>query len=202
MQLGVIIADPISRKLAVLIVCFLLLTLLSASLRPNANAQPGAQQQQAQQPTTQMQVQQPYSPPPPILSALIQKDESMSFGSNDTKYNILAPTKIDLTRFQGGRIYDIVSDNQVWVYIHNDSGSVGLSGKPIHIKTDNGTHIFTKIEYLGGSSGFKTMNYDKKTGLTTFMMEPGSFFIGDVHLSTVQYFVQTLQNGTGVLYIY
>ena len=185
--------------------CFFSLTVTSLvpSLGPNANAQTQtAQQMLPQQPTMQMQVQQPYSPPPPILSALIQKDESMLAGSNGTVYNILAPTKIDLSRFQGGRIYDIVSDNQVWVIIHNDSGSVIISGKPIHIKTDNGTHIFTKIEDIGGGSDFKTMNYDKKTGLTTFMMEPGSFFIGDVYLSNVQYFVQTLRNGTGVLYIY
>ena len=73
-----------------------------------------AQQQLPQQPTTQMQVQQPYSPPPPILSALIQKDESMSI-DNVTAYNILAPTKIDVSRFQGGQIYDIVSDNQAWI---------------------------------------------------------------------------------------
>ena len=107
-----------------------------------------------------------------------------------------------MSRFQGGRIYDIVSDNQAWVYIDNDSGSFSLYGEPIHIKIDNGTNIMTKIEYIGGTSGFKTMNYDKTTGLTTFIMEPGSFSIGDVHLSNVQYFVQTLQNGTGVLYIY
>ena len=184
--------------------CFFLLTFafLSVSPRPNANAQMQAQQQQPQQPTTQMQVQQPYSAPPPILSAQILKDESMSFGSNDTKYNILAPTKIDLSRFQGGQIYDIVSDNQVWVSIYNDTGSVLLSGKPIQLKTDNGTHILTKIEYLSGNSHFKTMYYDKKTGLTTFMIEPGYFSIGDVTLNNVQYFVQTLQNGTGVLYIY
>ena len=96
-----------------------------------------------------MQVQQPYSPPPPIVSALIQKDKSRSFGSNDTTYNILAPTKIDLSRFQGGRVYDIVSDNQAWVSILNDTGSVILSGKPIQLKTDNGTQqeycIFTDI---------------------------------------------------------
>lgn len=95
-----------------------------------------------------------------------------------------------------------MSDNQAWVSIHNDTGSVILSGKPIQLKTDNGTHILTKIEYLSGNSHFKTMNYDKKTALTTFMMEPGYFSIGDVQLSNVQYFVQTLQNGTGVLYIY
>ncbi len=92
-----------------LIVCFLLLPLLSSSLRPNFNAQTGTQQQQPQQPTMQMQVQQPYSPPPPqhIVSALIQKDESRSIGIQQY-YNILAPTKIDLSRFVGGQIYDIV----------------------------------------------------------------------------------------------
>ena len=169
--------------------CFLLLTFafLSASLRPNANAQMQAQQQQPQRPTTQMQVQQPYSSPPPIVSALIQKDESRSFGSNDTTYNILAPTKIDLSRFQGGRVYDIVSDDQAWITINDALGLVSVSGKPFHIKTDNGTHIFTKIEYFSGSSSFNTMNYDKTTGLTTYVLKPGSFSMGNVTLNNVQY---------------
>ena len=46
------------------------------------------------------------------------------------------------------------------------------------------------------------MNYDKATNLTTYVPKPGSFSIGSVTLSGVQYFMQTLPNGTGVLYIY
>ena len=67
---------------------------------------------------------------------------------NVTYYNILAPTKIDVSRFQGGQIYDIVSDDQAWINIWDDTGVLLINGKPFHIKADNGTHILTKIEFL------------------------------------------------------
>ena len=95
-----------------------------------------------------------------------------------------------------------MSNDQAWININNETGSLYIDGKPFHIKTDNGTHILTKIENLHGSSEFNTMNYDKTTGLTTYVPKPGSFSIGNVTLNNVQYFMQTLPNGTGVLYIY
>jgi hypothetical protein len=135
----------------------------------------------------------------PILATFIQKDFSSS--DNSSQYYIQAPANIDLTRFAGGQVYSITSNDQVGISLNEESGSLLISGT-IYNEIQNQTHITTEILNLYGYTTFNRMDQDIRTNITTYNLKPGSFSLGDIYMSEAPYFVQTLENGTGVLYVY
>jgi hypothetical protein len=148
----------------------------------------------------QMMQQQPQPLQNPTRSSILAAYLEV-FPYSSSQYYIQAPANIDLSRFVGGRVYPITSDNQAWVTILNDSGSFSIDGN-LYNKIQNQTHITTEILNLSGSARFNKMGQDLKTGVTTYDLEPGFFSVENISLSQVHFLLETYENGTGVLNVY
>jgi hypothetical protein len=111
----------------------------------------------------------------PILATYIQKDNSSS--SNSSRYNLQDPVNIDLTRFAGGQIYSLTSNDQAGVFINEESGTLLMEGN-VYNEIRNQSHITTEILDLYGYTTFDRMDQDIRTNITTYNLKPGSFSLG------------------------